>query len=704
MNRLISRARSRLLVRAALALAVAAPLVAAHHAKLLAPAQTAAADLLFKTRGSQPAQSTVIIGIDQRSYQALLPQHGPLSRWPRTLYARALDALMAPERSAPFPPGQASGPRVIGFGVFFDAPRPEDDELARAMRQAGNVVTPVVARGPRASDPEPGVAQRFDAFQRPTSTIRDAAAGEGLANVTVARDSVVRGVPLLLSAGGEQWPAMALLLTALYTRRPAVIDSEPRPGVVEAAGRSIPVTEGDSMAINFLGPPSSPDGRGPFRIISFVDVLEGRFDRSLVRDRIALIGPTIRGVDEHPTPTSSEHRMWGVEVLANATETIVHQRFLVAVPRWVGDLCIVVLALVGAALMGLSSPWLAALGTVGALVVYLTLAAALFEAGTVLNLVYPPVALLGSFAVTLAHRVVFAEKDRRLAREAMDRYLSPAVGRWVLEDPRRLSLGGELREMTVLFMDLRQFTTLSHSLPPEALVALLNRYRAIMSDVVFAHNGVIVQYAGDAIEAFWNAPMDQPDHARCACRAALDMAAALEATRPEFEASGWGRVDVGIGINTGRMVVGNFGSRRRLEYAVVGDPVNVAARLEGLTKLYGVRVVAGSDTRAAVSEGFAWRFLDVVVVMGRPEPVTVWELLGVGSEPDGRRRRWLERYQEGIDLYRTRRFEPALEMFTSLVDEEPDDGPATLYRERSRQAFAAPPPDTWDGVHVMGIK
>src|SRR5262249_24249748 len=258
---------------------------------------------------------------------------------------------------------------------------------------------------------------------------------------------------------------------------------------------------------------------------------------------------------------------------------------------------------------------------------YLTLAAVAFESGVVMNLIYPPAALAASFALTLAHRVVFAEQDRRLAREAMARYLSPAVGRWVLADPARLTLGGELREMTVLFMDLRQFTTLSHTLPPERLVALLNRYRAVMTDVVFAHDGVLVQFAGDAIEAFWNAPMEQPDHARRACQAALDMSAALQATRPESEARGWGPLDVGIGINTGRMVVGNFGSRRRLEYAVVGDPVNVAARLEGLTKFYSVRVVAGDDTRTAAGDVFAWRFLDRVALKGRPEPVCAWELV-----------------------------------------------------------------------------
>jgi adenylate cyclase len=274
----------------------------------------------------------------------------------------------------------------------------------------------------------------------------------------------------------------------------------------------------------------------------------------------------------------------------------------------------------------------------------------------------------------------------------------------VLEDPRRLTLGGELRQMTVLFMDLRQFTALSHTLPPGTLVALLNRYRAIMSDVVFAHDGVIVQYAGDAIEAFWNAPMDQPDHAERACLAALDMSAAVLAIRPEFEARGWEHLDVGIGINTGEMVVGNFGSRRRLEYAVVGGPVNVAARLESLTKLYGARVVAGHDTRMATGDVFAWRFLDLATVKGRPEPIFIWELVELAKRIDPALQHALERYHEGIELYRARRFPQAVKAFGDLADERPGDGPVALYLERSRQALVTPPPADWDGVHAAPIK
>jgi adenylate cyclase len=503
----------------------------------------------------------VIVGIDQKSYQALLARHGPLSAWPRTLYAQALDAL------------RPAGPRVVAFAIFFDAARPEDEALAEAMRRAGNVVVPVVAQGPKAFDPRPGVAQEFEVFARPAATVRSAAVAEGLANVTTSRDSVVRGLPLLLRAGGEELPSLALAVVARFTRRPAVLDAPAEPGRVLAVGRSIPVAEHDIMPIDFLGPPSEPDAGGPFRIISFVDVLDGRFDAALVRDRIVLLGPTIRGVDEHATPTTGDTRMWGVEILGNAVETVLHQRFLVPVSPPVTVLLIGLMALLAAAAVAGWRPLPAGLAVAGALGLYGTAAALLFDRGVVVDLIFPPIALLAGFAAAVASRLVLEQAEQRMVREALGRYLSPAVSQWVLADPDRLRLGGETREMTVLFNDLRQFTTLAHALPPPTLVSLLNTYRAAMADVVFRHDGVLAQYAGDAIEAFWNAPMDQADHARRAGLTALDMVAALDGLRPVFAAQGWPHLDLGVGINTGPMVVGNMGSKDRLIYTAVGDPV-----------------------------------------------------------------------------------------------------------------------------------
>jgi adenylate cyclase len=221
---------------------------------------------------------------------------------------------------------------------------------------------------------------------------------------------------------------------------------------------------------------------------------------------------------------------------------------------------------------------------------------------------------------------------------------------------------------------------------------------------VFAEDGVLAQYAGDALEAFWNAPMDQPDHARRACAAALGMVTALERLQPEFARRGWRDLDMAVGINSGPMVVGNMGSRARLTYTAVGDAVNVAARLEGLSKEYGVRILLGEATHAAAGPAFAYRFLDVVAVVGRDAPLTVYELLGPAGSltPVGAAR--LVRYHEGIAWYRRRQWREAVARFDELAAEAPGDGPIELYRRRSRELLADPPPVDWDGVFVARVK
>jgi adenylate cyclase len=684
---------ARLLRTGLLALLVAALLTGAFLLDTVAAARARAVDLLLQARPVQRATATVIVGVDERSAQRLRARYGPVAAWPRSVYARALDAI------------RAASPRLIGLAVLFDAPRAGDEELAEAIRRAGNVITPVVAEGPRGFDPRPGVAQEFERFVRPTRAIRDAGLDEGVVNVTVGRDGVVRGLPLVLRAGEEQVPSFAVVAVARFTRRREVLDAAPGGGPLHAAGRSIPVAERDTMLINFLGPPSDPDGGGPFHIISLVDVLEGRFDPGSVRDKIVLMGATTPGVDEHPTPTAGAHRMWGVEILGSAIETILHQRFLVPAPRSAVVALILGLGLLGGMLATAGRPLAMGLLVGTVLAVYLVGTSALLQAGVILDLVLPPAALLAAFAMGLLDRVVFEQAEQRRVREAMGRYLSPAVSRWVLADPRRLRLGGERRDLTVLFSDLRSFTTHAHALAPETLVALLNDHMTEMTAIVFRHDGVLAHYAGDGLEAFWNAPMAQPDHARRACEAALDMVAALDSLRSRFAERGWAPLDMGVGINTGTTIVGNLGSRDRLAYTAVGDAVNVASRLEGLSKEYGVRIVIGELTRQAAGDAFRYRSLDVVAVKGRAEPVRVYELVArSGDDLPPERRDLLARYEHGVALYRARRWAEAAEVFDALAAAGPGDGPVALYRRRARALLEDPPAGDWDGVWVARTK
>jgi adenylate cyclase len=684
--------RRGLLRTGLLALAVAVLLSVAFLLDTIAATRARAVDLLLLARPARSATSTVIVGVDERSARRLRPRYGPVAAWPRSLYARTIEAL------------HAASPRLIGLAVLFDATRDDDEELAAAIRRAANVITPVVAQGAGAFDPRPGVAQEFERFVRPIRAVRDARLDEGIVNVTAARDGVVRGLPLVLRVGEEQIPSFALVAVARFTRRPSVIDAAPSGGLLPAAGRTIPVAERDSMLINFLGAPSEPGGGGPFRIIPLVDVLEGAFDPESVRDKIVLLGSTTPGIDEHPTPTTGDRRMWGVEILGNAIETILHQRFLTPAPRPAVVALIVTLALLGGFFAAAGRPLAMGLLVLVALGLYLIVATLVLDGGVILDLVLPMASLLLAYGVALVDRVVFEQAEQRRVREAMARYLSPSVSRWVLADPRRLRLGGELREMTVLFSDLRNFTTHAHALPPETLVGLLNDHMTEMTAIVFRHDGVLAHYAGDGLEAFWNAPMAQPDHARRACETALAMIAALGPLRHEFAAHGWGHLDMGIGVNTGTMIVGNLGSRDRLAYTAVGDAVNVASRIEGLSKEYGVHIVLGEATRQAAGDAFEYRFLDLVAVKGRAEPLQVYELVGRAGDVASARREVLARYEQGVALYRTRRWAEAAEVFEALEAAAPDDGPVQLYRRRSRELLANPPASDWDGVWVAKTK
>jgi adenylate cyclase len=684
--------RRRLLVSSGLALATGALVAAAFWLTLFSTAQVQSADFLFAPHPEEHARSTVIVGIDERSYRALLPQYGTMVNWPRTLYAHILDVLTE------------AGARVIAFDIFFDAPKPEDPEVVAAITRAGNVIMPVEAEGPQAPRPSPGVAQEFDHFLRPTEAISKAAAAEGLVNTTVDQDTVVRSVPLLLRAGGEDLPALALIAVARFIRQPGVIDGPANDSLVYAAGRAIPILETGSMLINFLGSPSSPDRGGAFAMIPFADVMNGSFDRSLVRDKIVLIGLTIRGVDELATPTTAHTRMWGVEVLGNAVETVLSQRFLVPLHREVTVGLIFLLALLAALVVAAWRPLPAAVGTLGLLGLYLLAAGILFDYGILLNMIYPPGAILLAFATTLAYRVVFEQAEQRAIRSVMARYLSPSVSQCVLKEPDRLYLGGETRAMTVLFCDLRGFTTLAHAMDPQALVVLLNEYMAAMTEIVFKRDGVLDKYIGDAIMAFWNAPISQPDHARRACETALDMIERLQQLQADWKQRGIPALEIGIGINTGPMVVGNMGSRDRLAYTVLGDAVNVASRLEGLSKEYGTRVVIGEATRAEAGEMFEYRFLDMVAVKGRSEPLAVYEVISRAGQLEPSKTSVLETYRRGIELYRARRWTEAAALFREILAATPDDGPSALYLRRSHTLLETPPPPEWDGVYVAKTK
>jgi adenylate cyclase len=365
---------------------------------------------------------------------------------------------------------------------------------------------------------------------------------------------------------------------------------------------------------------------------------------------------------------------------------------------------IVLLALFAALVIWRLRPALAALAILAMLFAYVVAASEAFERGTVLNLLYPPLALLLGFVVLNGYQLVFEQAEQRALRRVLNRYLSPAVAAEVAREPDQINLGGDLRTMTVLFSDIRGFTTLAERTPPRELVALLNEYLTAMVEVLFKHGGTLDKYMGDAIMAFWNAPQPQPDHAVRACHTALEMGATLDRLRAQWMARGVPALDIGIGLNTGPMIFGNMGSVLRTDFTVIGDSVNLGSRLEGLNKEYGTRIIIGASTREAAGDAFEYRFLDLVAVKGKTEPVAIYELLAVAGTLPPARAPVLATYARGLEAYQARDWAAASAAFGEALDLDPADGPSLLYRARAAEYLAAPPPATWDGVYVATHK
>jgi len=315
----------------------------------------------------------------------------------------------------------------------------------------------------------------------------------------------------------------------------------------------------------------------------------------------------------------------------------------------------------------------------------------------------PMAALTVNYGGIISYRFFFEEREKRKLRGAFTQYVPPALIRQIMHHPELLRLGGQEKELTALFSDIRGFTTLSEGLSPTSLVEILNEYLSEMTDVIFQHWGTLDKYIGDAIMAFWGAPIAQEDHAVRACRAALEMQQTLIKLQNRWDAQGRPRIDIGVGINTGAMVVGNMGSKTRFNYTIMGDNVNLASRLEGTNKTFGTRLIISENTYQAVHKEMLVRELDLIRVKGKLKPVKIFELVGTVTEVDLHRER-LDRFRRGLDAYREGLWATALETFEALAGDYPQDGPSHVFIKRCHDFLLQPPTGVWDGVYVMKTK
>lgn len=678
----------------------------------LAAVELKSVDAMFIARGARPAPSgVVVVAVDERSVNEL--GRWP---WPRRLTARLIDRVG----------GGAAGAEVVAVDmVFSESEGPEADALlAAAVAGAGNVVLGFFFRdGPaqesaardgggimgagvtlvahRGSATRALPLIRYPYVEGNIPAIREGARGLGSFNVVPSADGIYRKSHLLFSHGDGIYPSLALAALRLYYGSGVVVNAAPY-GVdsIGLGGLRVPVDERGGFSLDFYGPAGSID------TVSAVDVIEGRVPAGTFDGRLVFVGVTETGIaDVRPTPVDTA--MPGVELHATVAANVLDRSFLARDTRVViFDLALTAVLpfVLAMAVARPRNPYLA-LVAYGALLAILVAGDFFFFAslGVIAAPVYPALSVTLACIGCEAYRNMVVEKRSRFLRRAFSLYLSGELVRGIMTDPARLKLGGERRTVTVLFSDIRGFTDISEQLAPEELVALLNGYLGPMTEAILREGGLLDKYIGDAIMALFNTPVEVPDHAVRACEAALVMRERLEGLNRVWRAGGLPVVDAGVGVSTGEAVVGNMGGDLRFDYTAIGDTVNLASRLEGITKLYRAGVVVSESTMAGAKARFVFRELDRVRVKGRREAVPVYELLGRAAPGDERARDLARRYSEGLGLYRARRFGDAKKVFDAII-EDTGDGPSAVFASRCAAFMRRPPPAAWDGSYRAETK
>ena len=678
----------------------------------------------------------VIVDIDENSLSAF--GQWP---WPRTILADLLTRLYEWQAAAiafdvifPEPDRSSLNEAVKHFRDLDDDTRgrllhlPSNDEVFAQAIGRGNVVLgqaginafhprslekpPETAFATVGPDPSPYLIA-FPYILRNLPKLEQAAVGHGLISIRTERDGMVRRVPIVMQAEDKIVPALTLDLLRVATGSSTIMIRTDESGIQSVAvpGLELPTDRNGRIWVYF-GPHDKA------RFVSAKDVVEGNVAPEIFAGKLVLVGTSAIGLlDVKTTPVLSA--MPGVEVHAQLLEAALTNSLLVA-PSYA-----IVVEMIGALIGGVVLALLAPAASVLMLFASAALAAGAFVAASwilfsryqmLFDATFPLIATLSVYMSMVLMGYFREQLDRRRIRSAFAQYLSPTLVEQLANSPQRLVLGGEERVITVLFSDVRGFTTIAETYKdnPHGLTTLMNRFLTPLTNAIMARNGTIDKYMGDAVMAFWNAPLDDPAHESDACHAALDMLERVDALNQEREreASTSGTrfvpIKIGIGINTGRCTVGNMGSDLRFQYTVMGDSVNLASRLEGQTKAYGLPILIGSRTAAAVAEQFALLEIDSIRVKGKTEAEVIYAIVGradVAASPEFRS---LQDHWAMLRVcYRKQDWTGALKMIDLCHCECERLGLVGLidaYADRMRRLEQRSPTPEWDGVFTAETK
>jgi adenylate cyclase len=620
------------------------------------------------------SNEVVIVSIDNRSIQEL-----GVWPWPRDFHGRLIEKL------------EAAGAKVIGYDVTFSEKGINDEEFFESIKNYDNLVFPF----------EGGVslaAGRFPIFGEtllPLPEILEKYA-VGHSVFIADRDGTVRRAPLFVKWGEELTPSFGLQIldTAgkIKLAEPSSSDRE-----LIFGGRKYFVDQFGLERIFFFGPANT------FKKYSFVDVLR-QASPDEFRGKIVLVGAEAPDLhDEYFTPLSGSRPVSGVEIHANVIESILQGK---ALREENGSAAILLIFLALSAVAAFTVSYLKLRFALPLFflyaILYLVMAAIFFARGLILPMFYSFLVLILVYGFGVVLRYILIKEEKRKLKKYFSLYVAKEVVDEILAHPEKVKLGGETKSLTILFSDIRGFTSVSEKMDAQSLVGLLNKYLTAMAKIVLENRGVVDKFIGDAIMAFWGAPLPLENHAEAAVRTALQMSRELKKRNDEWKKLNYPEIKIGIGLNTGEAVVGNIGSHERFDYTVIGDNVNLASRLESLTKFYGVGIIISESTAAAVKDKFVLRQIDCVAVKGKIQGVKIYEVLGFAEEKE-KFKNLTEKFERGFELYLKKDWIAAKKVFEEILVEFSDDKPSQILVERLEEFLKNPPAD-FDGVYRLEFK
>lgn len=687
----------------------------------------------------EPSSAVAVVAVDEKSIKTY-------GRWP---WKRALQAQLITTLKQHYRVG------VMGLDIIYLQPEDEvnDRALAAALEAPGS---PIVGGyffrseqtfgGDAAAqailqqnqiplvhvldNTSPDAVFSYDYVETNQNALTPFMAGLGFFNTEHDIDGLVRKTPLVAYYKQAYYPSLALRTLVVYCQlqlglivadhgvaavrlMPQPHDENAREDVSSAVSGqrcaslwkqppplTVPVNRAGSLWLDFYRQAMIP-------IYSAADILDRRLEPALLQDKIIFVGVTEIGIaDLRPTPIDASFP--GVAVHATVVSNILrHQHYEegTEVIAFLNSLLVMGLPFLIVFIMARLQR---ALLMIVSFIVILAGVSMIFwwaiSHHWLISIVYPLLAIGITFILTQTYFILTTQKHARFLRNAFAAYVSPDLVGILVKHPENLHLHGQNRNISVLFSDIRGFTTLSESLAPETLVALLNAYLGPMTDIVMAERGTLDKYIGDAVMALYNAPIDVPDHAVRATRSALTMIHRLAQLNRQFAQDFKITLHIGIGIHSGPAIVGNMGSATRFNYTAMGDTVNLASRLEGRTKAYGVQLIVSDETQRQLGELFLCRRLDKIRVKGKHIPVTIFEVLALTVDAAPWQHELVRGFERALDTYFKGQFREALAQWEHFLQRYPEDGPGQVFRQRCEEFLTHPVPLDWDGVYTATDK